>query len=207
MFLLFMFLLNLCISALNAWGCGKSWNETRYQGGFAHFMNWMGAIMAACGFTWCNLVILALIGSNVPVEQDDGTTAMLLDPESAQAFFELGYLVIIGPVIGSGIAITVHSWGVWWRNRTFGNTAIAGFNTAADIYNIYHAAQALPGITQHLSGFFRSRDNDGKGILVLLLVALAVFGGVLTTYTIITMTAESTADHRSRASRARRVRA
>jgi len=194
-FIVLVFILNLAISALNAWGCGKSWNETKHLGGFAHFMNWMGAIMAACGFTWCNMVILALIGANWPVEQDDGTTAMLLDPESLQAFCELGYLVIIGPVIGSGIAITVHSWMVWYRTRSLRDGAVAGWNTFADIYNISNAVSNVPSFTSHLGAFFKGDDSKNK--IVLALVALAVFGGILTTYAIITTTAASTAASRA----------
>lgn len=45
--------LNVVLSAVNAWGCGKSWTETKHAGGLAHFMNWMGAVMSASGFTWC----------------------------------------------------------------------------------------------------------------------------------------------------------
>jgi hypothetical protein len=192
---------NLAISALNAWGCGKSWNETRYVGGFAHFMNWMGAIMAACGFTWCNMVLLAVVGAHVPIEQDDGTTQMLLSGETLQAFCELGYLVIIGPILGSGLAITVHSWAVAWRSRRLGDGLTAGWNTFAQVYNTVSALENVPSFASHLGSFFKG-DGDKKGAIVIALVAIAVLGGVLTTWWIITATARSTAYVRSSEARA-----
>lgn len=194
-FLFVLWFVNFGISILNAWGCGKSWNETRYMGGIPHFMNWMGAIMASCGFTWCYMVLLGLVCSVIPVQQDDGTTVMLLDAESLQAFFELGYLVIIGPVLGSGLAITIHSWAVFWRRRTLGNGLVAGWNTAADIYNMASAARNIPSATSHLGSFFKG--DDKKGVLVIALVVVAALSGVLTAYFIITTTARSTALHRS----------
>jgi hypothetical protein len=191
---LLLFILNLGISWLNAWGCGKTWNETKSVGGFPHFMNWMGAIMAAVGFTWCYLVVIGLIGPHIPIEQDDGTTEMLMTMEMQKAFFDLGYIAIIIPCIGSGLAITVHSWGVFWRRRTFADGAVAGYNTFAEVHNIYSAVRHLPGAIDNVGDFFRSDDSsDGKGTIVLILAAVAILGGVLTTYFIIKNTAKSTA--------------
>lgn len=182
---------NLFVSILNAVGCGKSWNETKYMGGFLHFMNWMGAIMAACGFTWCNMVVLAVIGANIPMEQDDGTTQMLLSGESLQAFCELGYMVIIGPILGSGLAITIHSWKMFWERRTLGNGAVAAWDTFAQVYNTANAVQAVPGMVSHLGSFFKG--DDKKGVLLIGLVAVAVLGGVLTTWWIISSVAVASA--------------
>lgn len=190
--LLFWWFLNFLISGLNAWGCGKSWNETKNAGGFSHFMNWMGAIMAACGFTWCYMVILGFVCSSIPIEQEDGTHEMLLSGEALQAFCELGYIVIIGPILGSGLAITVHSWVIAWRRRSFGDMAVAGWNTYAQASNTLSAVSNVPSFSSHLSSFFKG-DGDKRGVIVIALVAIAAFGGILTTWWIISATAASTA--------------
>ena len=130
-----IWLLNFAISWFNAWACGKSWNETKHVGGVIHFMNWMGAIMSAMGFTWCYMLFMAWLGATVPfVEQDDGTYATLLTPDMLEAYINLGYLVVIGPILGSGLAITCQSWYQFAKRRTLGNAGVAGWNTFAQIY-------------------------------------------------------------------------
>ncbi len=190
MIILFFFL-NAAISWFNAWSCGRVWNSTKAQGGLAHFMNWMGAIMAASGFTWCYLVLFGFVGTLIPVTRD-GQETVLLDPPMLEAFAKLGYLMVIGPVIGSGLAITIHSWRAFARSRTFGNGAIAGWNTYAQISNMYSAAQHIPDAFDGIGKFFGGKDSkDGKGMIVVLLVALALLAGVLTTIAILKSAAES----------------
>ncbi len=191
-----LWILNFFISWANAWGVGKTWNESKHRGGFPHFMNWMGAIMSASGFTWCYLLIVGGLASVIPLEQDDGTYAPLLGAEALEAFCNLGYLVIIFPIIGSGIAIMIHSWGVFYRRRTFGTGAVAGWNTFANIYNIGSALSHVPKAGKGVFSFFSGDDKNAQ-TLVVMLVALAAIGGILTTYLIVTRTAKSTAKDRA----------
>jgi hypothetical protein len=195
--ILLFWVLNFVISCFNAWACGKSWNETKYVGGLPHFMNWMGAIMAACGFTWCYLVIVGAGAAYIPlVEQDDGTLVPLLDPTSLQVFFDLGYLVIIGPILGSGLAITMQAWAYAWRRRTFADAAVAGWDTFAMVYNVSSALEAVPAASGRVFSFFTDGDgDDAKGALIAALVVVALFGGILTTYLIVTSVARSTANN------------
>lgn len=196
--IVFFWCLNFVISILNAWICGRSWNETRHERGWPHFMNWMGAIMSACGFTWCYTLLMAFIASVVQVEADDHTRHALLDAQYVQGMVELGYVVIILPILGSGLAITVESWSYFWRRRTFGSGAVAGYNTAAQIHNMYSAASNLPGVFRHLGKLFGGDGKkDGRAILIIVLVAVAVLGGVLTTYAIIRSTMTSVARTRA----------
>src|SRR5690349_6837454 len=55
-----VWVLNFAISVWNAYAVGKVWVEAKVAGGWYRFMCWMGAIMSACGFTWCYLSFLAL---------------------------------------------------------------------------------------------------------------------------------------------------
>jgi hypothetical protein len=192
--ILVIWLLNAVISAFNAWGCGKSWRETRHVGGIPHALNWCGAIMAASGFTWCYLVIIATVGANWQVEQSDGTMAAYLTAEQLTAFCQLGYLLIIGPILGSGLAITVHAWRVAWERRTLGSGAVAAWDTFAMVYNFSSAFRHVPTALDGVGGFFKGSD-DGKGKVVVL-VLLAAVAGIVTTYLIIHHTAKTTALNR-----------
>lgn len=182
--ILLIFILNFIISGFNAWGCGRTWNETKYMGGFPHLMNWCAAIMACSGFTWCYLIIIGLIGSMYPTE--DG---VLLEQKTLEAFFNLGYLVIIAPVIGSGLFITIQSWVSLWRHRTFAHGAETAWNTFAEVYNISTAFRNIPDASGSVGDFFDS--DSGKEGLILLLLLFAVCGGILTTVLIIKNTAKS----------------
>lgn len=190
---------NFAISWFNAWACGTTWDSTKAKGGAAHFMNWMGAIMSASGFTWCYLVVLGLLGSVTPaswfIEAEEGKEVVgyLLDAAALQAFADLGYLVIIFPILGSGLAITVQTWRHFarTRNKGLGDYAITGWNTYAQVHNTYTALREVPGALQGVGDYFfsgsssSSDSKDGRGVIVLILVALAVFGGCITTASII----------------------
>jgi hypothetical protein len=192
-----VWLINFGISWLNAWGCGKTWTESKHAGGVPHFLNWCGAIMSAAGFTWCYLVVLGGAATIIPVEADDGTTAPLLSGASAAAFADLGYMLVVFPIVGSGLALTVHSWGVFWRERNFASGATAGWNSFAQVYNTMSALQHVPQASRRLGAFFGGdgEKDKAKG-LVVLLVALAAIGGILTTRAILLSTARATAFNR-----------
>lgn len=180
--------LNFGISWFNAWSVGRGWAETRAAGGFARFMSWCGAIMSASGFTWCYLVLITLIGQAIPGKYH-------LPDKYAQGIFALGYLVIILPVLGSGIAITVQSWMYFWRQRNFSSAALATYNTFADIYNIYEACSAIPDSLSVVSNIFDGDDEDGSfwSRVVIGAVIVAVLGGILTTTVIVRTTARRVA--------------
>jgi hypothetical protein len=194
--ILILLVVNFAISWFNAWVCGKSWNETKYTGGIPHFMNWMGAIMSACGFTWCYLIPLAFAGTLIPMDQDDGTTAPMLSPAALQAVLDLGYMAIIIPTLGSGLAITISAWAALWKRRTIANAGVAAWDTFAMVYNISNALEYVPKASTSLWNFFSSDDDSItdrlKGIVVILVV-IAVVGGILTTRAIIKRTARNVA--------------
>lgn len=188
MIVLFFFL-NLVISFLNAWGVGKTWPETKAAGGWGHFMNWMAAIMSAVGFTWCYTVLFGGIA---------GPLLHKLPEAYLEKLYSLAYVVIILPLIGSGIAITINSWAHFWRERSFANGAIAGYNTFADIYNLYGAVEALPSVWDNVKDLLFGDDDDNGpwARIAIVLALLAVLSGILTTYLIVRTTAKSAALNR-----------
>lgn len=196
MMIALIWILNFVISWVNAWGCGKSWTETKHLGGWSHFMNWMGAIMSAAGFTWCYTLLACFVGGGLTHEVN-GQIVPYLSAVQVNAVVSAGYLVVIFPILGSGLAITIHSWVTFYRNRSFANGAIAGYNTFADLYNTYNAFREVPTAWGSVTKFFKG-DSDEKGKLVVLaIVVFAALAGILTTYTILTTTARGTARDRA----------
>jgi len=185
--LLLMWILNLVISIFNAWGCGKAWVYTKERGGIAHFLNWMGAIMSACGFTWCYLIPI-VFGCQ---------WAGWIEPTYATAALELGYVVIVPAMLGSGLVITIDSWAHFVRRPGLMNGGIAAYNTFAQVRNTMNAINTLPRAISNLRGVLGGGsdgdDNKSKAVfLVIFLVAISLIAGVLTTRWIILSTSKNT---------------
>ncbi len=191
LWIILAFFLNLGISWLNAWGAGRTWRLTQARGGLPHLLNWCAAIMSACGFTWCYSLIL--VGG--------AYAAGKVTPVQAQLAFNLGYVLLAPAVVGTGIIITVNSWVRFFRDGGIGNLGVAAYNTWAQYENTRDLIGFFPGalssVTKGLSSDDSAEkdDDDPKGKLALLcivLVVLALAGGILTTRWIILRTASET---------------
>ena len=183
MFVLILLVLNFGISWFNAYSVGRSWADSKAIGGWPRFMVWCGAVMSASGFTWCYLVGLILIA-----------TAMgLLPMRYVHVALQLGYVVIILPVLGSGIAIWMDSVTTAWRRRDAASIGWAGWNTFAIAHDTCEAATTLPGIFKDLGSTLSEGDDDGAEgklfYLATLIVVLVLCSGIFTTMTIIRSTA------------------
>jgi len=186
LFLVFLVLaLNFGISWLNAWSVGRSWADSKAVGGWPRFMVWCAATMSASGFTWCYLIVIVLAVS----------TTGYLKPQYVQAALELGYVVIIIPVLGSGLAIWMDSVTTAIRRRNAVSIGVAGWNTFAMAHNTYEAARTLPEVLKHLGSLLKGGDAKGKALIVVgLLVMVALCAGLLTTAAIIRATARKYAE-------------
>jgi hypothetical protein len=180
----FIWVLNFVISIWNAYACGKAWVEAKHAGGWPRFMCWMGALMSASGFTWCYLILLALIAYHFD----------WLKREHVLVALQLGYIVIIPGVLFSGLMITVDSWAQTYRSRRLRDLGLAAYNTYAQLHNTFNAIQDFGSAFTSVVDFFtRGKsgdhdDDDGGGVALLIVAALvliALFGGVLTTALII----------------------
>lgn len=184
---LVMLVINFGISWLNAWSVGRSWADSKVIGGWPRVLVWSAAIMSACGFTWCYLIVLAL-----------GAGAFgWLEPQYVKGALELGYVVIILPVLGSGLAIWIDSLTTAWRRRDLASGLTAAWNTYAQAHNTYQAASMLPRIFENLGDLFEGGDSDSDSaksraiLAVVFLVVLALACGVLTTVAIVRSTAHA----------------
>jgi hypothetical protein len=184
-----VWVLNFGIAAWNAYAVGKVWVEAEVEGGWHRFTCWMGAVLSACGFTWCYLTFLALTAAYFHWITEDQTLAVL----------NLGYILLIPFILFAGYAITLDSWAQAYRRGGLLNYGTAAWNTYASLHNTYSAWRNLGGAFTSLGNFFqrsrsRSRENGGGAgaiIIVVLLVLLALFGGVITTMVIIRRVAAS----------------
>jgi hypothetical protein len=182
LFVLILLVLNFGISWFNARSVGRSWADSKAIGGWPRFMVWSGAVMSASGFTWCYLVLLVLIA----------TATGLLPMRYVQVALELGYVLIIFPALGSGIAIWMDSVTTAWRRRDAASVGVAGWNTFAMAHDTCEAATTLPGIFKDLGSGFSEGDDDAEGkllYLAVLIVVLALCGGIFTTMAIVRSTA------------------
>ena len=177
-----VWVLNFAISVWNAYAVGKVWVDARHENGWHRFMCWMGAVMSACGFTWCYLSFLAL-------------TAVYfewINEYQAKVALNLGYLLLLPFLLFAGYAITLDSWVRAYRHGGFLRYGAAAWNTYASLHNTYSAWRNVGGAFASLSDFLgagrkdrRDRDGAGSVLIVLLLVVFALAAGILTTAVII----------------------
>ncbi len=169
--------LTLALSALNAWSVGREWTATKAMGGIARFMTWCGAIMAAVGFTYVYFILIAMIA----------VASGQLSPENGEKFLQLGYLIVIVPALGSGLAITIQSWAHFWRSRNFVDGAVSVWNTYAQLANLSGAFETVPGAWDSVGSLFSSDSDEDAGVaaLVFILAVLALGAGIVTTMLIV----------------------
>jgi hypothetical protein len=182
--------LNFGISWWNAHVVGKSWAASKYYGGWPRFVTWCGAVMAASGFTWCFTVVLAMIAGS----------GGWLEIQYVRGVMELGYTIVIIPILGSGLGVWIHSLTEAWRRKDFPSMAVAGWNTFAQIHNTYEAVKTLPKVLSNLGELFSSGGGGDKDkakalMMVVALVVLALAGGILLTVYIVRSAAKEEASN------------
>ncbi len=168
-----LFILNLLITWWNAKQIGSTWFEAKIVGGWRRFMSWMGAVMVFCGVTWClSLVVgVVLLLTNV------------LPPDAVGLMLEICFVVMAPCLLVSLYAITLDSWRIAFQTGRLGDTAIAGWNTFATIYD---TAQIADGIGPALGDIFEkagkvaSGDDEAGCYIMAGLIALAILASSAT---------------------------
>jgi len=180
-----VFIINLVISWLNAWGSGKMWNESKVVGaGVPRFMLWCALISSASGFTWCYMMIVSLFATNITYQN-----VALLSSEQITQFQNLGFLLMYFPMTCSGIVMTVYAWVEAWKKKTLTNYGIAAWDTFATINNVSQGIRYIPDTVKSVIKYFIDDDPESDQIskwIVLLLVFLVLCVGIFTTYGIFT---------------------
>lgn len=162
------------ISFFNAVAFGLAWTESQIIGGWQKITNYAAAIMSMAGFSWCYLSLLAIAC---------GYWGILSEAE-IELMLNLGYLIWILPVIGSGIAITIDSWAYTLKNKSLLNFGVSSYNTFATSYNILHGLNTIPEAFSNIMLSMVSggdSDDNNKGLIVLAIVIFVAIAGILTT--------------------------
>lgn len=180
MMIFVILLVNLAVSFFNARNTGRVWAESKAVGGWIRLLAWCGAIQSAIGFTFVYAYVVGFIA----------VTSGYISESTMGIFASLMYVMIIVPAIGTGIIITIQSWISFARDKSLMNLGVAGWNTFAQAYNMYNAVQSFGGaldtVQSGLGGLFDSDgDSDNSTARVILLAAIALLAGVLTTSVII----------------------
>lgn len=172
--LVLLLILNFAISWANASSCGRYWSESKITGGFFRFNVIIGYIMAIAGFTMVYgsilLLLLPYIVPLIPQLQDIDLTLLM------QLTSDLLYVLIAGTVIPTGFVIWFQSLATFWKRKTLGNFATAGYNTYAQIRNTISAYREMPSAIERIaeSLFGGSRKSKKKSDSTLILVAIFV---------------------------------
>lgn len=175
MILAFIILLNVGISFLNARACGQAWDESRRLGGWLHFVTWSAFAQSAIGFS---MAYVAVLGTGL-------AAAGVLPPKAQAALFGLWYLAVIFPLLGTGIALTIQSWIVAYRERSLLSMGVAGWNTYAQVENV---SGAMSGVSQALGMVGNVFDSDDEAqttavkVAVVLAAAVSVGLGAVTAW-------------------------
>lgn len=138
-------------------------------------MVWAAAVMGTCGFAWCNLLIVGFLFSDhvglLPAKY-------ILHDKQLELLWNMGYVLIIFPILGSGLAIWADSIKQAYKNRDGLSIGVAGYNTFAMAHNTYEAAKFLPTAFEKIGKSLE--DSDNKGLMLTIYAALAVsFGGAI----------------------------
>lgn len=183
-FLFLIVLLNVGISWWNSRVAGQAWVESKAIGGWIRLLVWCAAIQAAVGFSMAYLLGFAFLAAGFG----------WLDQQAMQWVFSLWYVMVIVPILGSGLIITIHSWIEAWRERSLMNMGMAGWNTFAQAYNTYNAVQSIGPALSNVGDMFGSLlsgggDSDAAkarmALLAILIAICALLAGILTTAVLI----------------------
>lgn len=175
----FLWVLNVAISAWNSYAVGRAWPHTKQLGGWMHWMAWMGYVQAIAGFSYCFLIPLVLLAYS--------QHWLGFGVREVSMSLKLGYLIIAPAIVVSGLFIWIDSLIHAWREKTLTSFATAGWNTYAQLTNMYDLAVNAKPFALEVFGYFTEGFSDGddedrdsaKGRLVLLVLGLVVLSLVL----------------------------
>ena len=176
---IFILVLNFGISWWNARACGRAWAELQAVGGAVRVLVWCGATQSAIGFSMVFLLPITFAAHAIdPQTVTDGVVADI---------FDLWYVSIIIPALGTGLAITIESWIAAYRDRSLANLGVAAYNSFAQVHNTMGAVRGLGPALQSVGGLFTGKgDARGKAIiLVVVIVVFALTAGVVLTAVLI----------------------
>lgn len=179
--LVLLLILNFIISWGNAKYCGRYWTESKNEGGGFRAYIVCGYIMSIAGFTMVYSYLLLMIAPTVMQAFEVNEELIVFFEELAA---NLVYLVIIFPILFSGVFIWIRGIQITWENRTVGNILASGWNTYAQIHNTISAMRNVPSafgkVFEALFGGKKKKGQETLVLLAILLVVIALLSGYFT---------------------------
>lgn len=175
----FLLALNIAIATWNCYVVGVSRQVVRAQGGaFLRFVLWSAKFQAGIGFSMPLLILFAFLATAWLTTGEEPK----LTPEEAKQFmkaiFDLWYVAIIIPLLGTGLAITIHSVKSALERRDFASVGSAVYNVGAQLHNtwgaIQHTGEAASEVGEFVSETL-SKSRDGRVFILFLLLAAVAF--------------------------------
>lgn len=176
LFILVMFL-NVGISTWNCYAIGMCWKDVMALGsGFEKLLVWSAVIQSTVGFSLPVLLLLTKIAfwsmtfAQEPMFSAEESEIIM------KGIFSFWWLLVIFPVLGSGLAIWAHSVREAYLRRDFKSIAIAGWNTFAEVTNAISAFRNMGGALGDVSEFFSLvKEADGvKGKVIAFFFVLVI---------------------------------
>src|SRR5271167_447771 len=170
-----LLLWNFGISWLNCYFVGKTWAESQAIGGWTRFVTWSAAVMGASGFVWCNTLVLGFLASThvaiLPLKYQ-------LTDRYLELLFEMGYVLVIFPILGSGLAIWADSLKQAYKNRDGLSIGVAAYNTFAMAHNTFEAARFLPTVIDKIGTSIKESNNKALMATVYTVLIVSIGGGL-----------------------------
>jgi len=174
--LILILILNFAVSWWNCYAAGGMWAESKALGGFPRVLAWSAVIQAGIGFS---SVFGFAFGYVVYL-------AGYMPPKVATGAVSLWYLLVIVPAVGTGLAITVHSWIIAFRERSLLNMGTAAYNTVVQLHNMYGMIDGIGKAFSGIGELVEDADRDSMPlILAVLLVGFALGSGAYLTYALV----------------------
>ena len=184
--IVFVILWNFGISWLNCYFVGKTWAEANAIGGWTKFVTCAAAVMGASGFVWCNTLVLGfLCSTHVAIL----SLKYQLTDRYLELLLNLGYVLVVFPILGSGLAIWADSLKQAYKERDGLSIGVAAYNTFAMAHNTYEAAKFFPSVIDKIKDTLEDSDNKLMLVTVYTVLAISVGGGIGLAYFIIHSTA------------------
>jgi hypothetical protein len=177
--LIMMLVLNSGIAWWNARTAGRSWLEARTLGGWVWILTWCTVIQAAAGFTSVFGILLAVAAGALH----------LLSRHGVHLAMGLSYLLVLFPILGSGLLITLSSWQIAFREKNISSLSVVAYNSLAMAYNTASAIEHVPSLWQSLRSMTAndkaSKDSDDDSWTIIGIALTALAAGVCLTIWIV----------------------
>jgi hypothetical protein len=170
-----LLVVNVVISFLNARAIGPVWRHRGEMGWGLWLVVWSAAVQSAIGFS-LPVMLLELLGAYA---------AHWLPVGGAKLAFSVWYVMVVVPLVGTGITLTANALVAAWKRPSARNVAASAWNVAVTADDFHHLAPAVQHASSAIGDFDFSGGDDGEGVLAIVvvvgIVVIGLFSGALIT--------------------------